>query len=389
MSMTLRSPPAGSEAARKQHLVRELIKFFDACGQPFAVTDHPTADSETAGTNSTTKKSSFYRPAPSRRDVDSAMHNLLEMIHDKLPNDPVLALQQRREILRGADVSETIARMELGVGILWAPENISLNVRIKALEQLRYILDAAEVGEYRRRTAGVIFTLGPAIGMGISNTGVIRLDTNLQAEWEDFLRNGDFDQAREFRAQTVRRLARERELAAALGLQHILCEDSIASSDQYAYFLDTLQSAHGCMTWSKDQLSDLSLHVIGHGSVSPQPYTVHDLFGLMHVPASATRNELSEFILDKGDLARHRTKMYEDAAQQERATVLQCKRVLQLLALERDDDVSAEQMQHCCDRMLAASDQLAPLLRYMSIRVSNRFHMDDDDKTLYLKWNWM
>eukprot|EP00698_Gefionella_okellyi_P019300 TRINITY_DN58_c0_g1_i2.p2 TRINITY_DN58_c0_g1~~TRINITY_DN58_c0_g1_i2.p2 ORF type:complete len:231 (+),score=33.23 TRINITY_DN58_c0_g1_i2:976-1668(+) len=174
-----------------------------------------------------------------------------------------------------------------------------------------------------------------------------------------------------------------------IGLQHILCEDSIASSDQYAYFLDTLQSAHGCMTWSKDQLSDLSLHVIGHGSVSPQPYTVHDLFGLMHVPASATRNELSEFILDKGDLARHRTKMYEDAAQQERATVLQCKRVLQLLALERDDDVSAEQMQHCCDRMLAASDQLAPLLRYMSIRVSNRFHMDDDDKTLYLKWNWM
>lgn len=70
--------------------------------------------------------------------------------------------------------------------------------------------------------------------------------------------------------------------------------------------------------------------------MAAQPFTVHEVLGLMHVPVSATPTETADFLHSHAAMARERLQSYLQTSSEEREGMLLVKRLYQLQGLTRD-----------------------------------------------------
>lgn len=245
----------------------------------------------------------------------------------------------------------------------------------------------------------------------VSGRGHVMLDGLQPDEWIALLRSIPYEHARTLREMAA--VAEERELRSAAtggtrvrvcgspcavltrgraGLAHIIGHDNIVSSLPYAAFLNVLDDAMASAEW-RERVQPFSSNValfVVHPSLRPEstvPYTVHAT-GALCVPLNASRERLLSFVAQNAPRASSMSTQYKRLVDHEDDLVLSCKRSLQLGALERDACVTRMQMVQSCQRLARMSRQLEPLLRNLNVCVSDRYDVDPEDGTLFVKWDW-
>jgi len=371
--LVLRAPTAVSEAGKQRHISQNLARLFEACGEQLQI-DY-SGRIAAAGIDKTSQQS------------QESVSSLREFVREHARPEALQRMQMRRSLNRSAEISSTIVRLQSGSGLLFSPENMPLKEKWRGLELLRQHME--DMGPYERvRLQDVIFVVvQTGSGCSVSPLGYVLLDITRPDDWYSFLRYGDFDGARLAAHERRKRSEREAALARLLDISHVMADDNIATTAEYADLLERLERSHGDEWKLQEKSEHITLQAVS-AKGPPTPFTIHAI-GALHIPVTAAVWEIVDFINESSREARARTERHNQLNQAEYDAMLDCKRTFQLLSLERAPETTQHQMFHCCTRLLAFRRELQPLLRGLAIRVSDNYTVDGEDGTLYIKWNWL
>lgn len=226
--------------------------------------------------------------------------------------------------------------------------------------------------------------------------GRIVLDVRNTNDWAERLMNYFPASADVVESGSNLRLEKEKRIAAELRVSDIYTDYSTAHSPAYLDFLHSLLSQLKEIPHHSFMMPNLRLRVLtdsppGDGSVDrslPTAYSFDDVTCTLNIPISASADELIQAIGEFGPaiVAKYDQILEESTIIAE--TILKLKRRFRLRSLKQNSDVNNKQFMDCLNRLNHSAHRLKSFLDGMKLVVGTKYHLDEDDGSLTIRWDF-